>query len=347
MRYQGKIYVSAIGYELAPVVVTSEELEERLAPFYEQLNITPGQVEALTGIAERRWWPKGYRLTDGAIAAARKALADTDVRPQDLGALIYTGVCREGFEPATACRVAGEIGTAPNAAVFDVSNACLGVLSGMIEVAMRIELGEIRAGLVVTCESAREIVEEIVGRMLSTRNMDMFADCLATLTGGSGAAAVLLTDGSFGGAARLLVGGVTLCAPEHHALCRWGYEGAGDGLHRQFMTTDAVSVLKHGVALGARTWAVFLAELGWRAEEVDKVICHQVGQANRDALLSSIGVARDKDFITYPFLGNMGTVSLPLTAALAAERGHLKAGDRVAWLGIGSGLNCLMLGMRW
>ena len=101
------------------------------------------------------------------------------------------------------------------------------------------------------------------------------------------------------------------------------------------------------MVLGARTWAAFLSELGWRAGEVDKVICHQVGQANRDALLNTIGVAREKDFISYPFLGNVGTVSLPLTAALAAERGHLAAGDRVAWLGIGSGLNCLMLGMRW
>jgi 3-oxoacyl-[acyl-carrier-protein] synthase-3 len=43
----------------------------------------------------------------------------------------------------------------------------------------------------------------------------------------------------------------------------------------------------------------------------------------------------------------MGTVSLPLTAAIADERDILEAGDKVAFLGIGSGLNCLMLGMEW
>jgi 3-oxoacyl-[acyl-carrier-protein] synthase-3 len=60
-----------------------------------------------------------------------------------------------------------------------------------------------------------------------------------------------------------------------------------------------------------------------------------------------VGIAQDKEFSTYPYLGNMGTVSLPLTAALAEERDFLRPGDRVGFLGIGSGLNCLMLGVEW
>ena len=55
----------------------------------------------------------------------------------------------------------------------------------------------------------------------------------------------------------------------------------------------------------------------------------------------------EKDFSTYRYLGNMGTVSLPLTAALAEEREFLQPGDRVALLGIGSGLSCMMLGLEW
>ena len=56
---------------------------------------------------------------------------------------------------------------------------------------------------------------------------------------------------------------------------------------------------------------------------------------------------KTKDFSTFPFLGNIGTVSLPLTAAVAEQRGFLSPGDRVGFLGIGSGLNCLMLGLQW
>ncbi len=64
-------------------------------------------------------------------------------------------------------------------------------------------------------------------------------------------------------------------------------------------------------------------------------------------MLQAFGVPVEKDFATYEYLGNIGTVSLPLTAAIAAERGHLVAGDKVGFLGIGSGLNCLMLGWEW
>ncbi len=116
---------------------------------------------------------------------------------------------------------------------------------------------------------------------------------------------------------------------------------------RQFMSTDSIAVLKHGVALAQRTWGVFLNRLGWTKSEVDKIICHQVGGPHRDTVLQTLGIAANKDFSTFEYLGNIGTVSLPLTAALAEERDFLQPGDRVGLLGIGSGLNCLMLGIEW
>jgi 3-oxoacyl-[acyl-carrier-protein] synthase III len=115
----------------------------------------------------------------------------------------------------------------------------------------------------------------------------------------------------------------------------------------EFMATDSVSVLKHGVKLGVRTWGSFLGKMGWAREEVDKVICHQVGEGHRDTILRELGISAEKDFSTYKHLGNIGTVSLPMTAAIAEQRKFLKPGDRVGFLGIGSGLNCMMLGWEW
>ena len=86
---------------------------------------------------------------------------------------------------------------------------------------------------------------------------------------------------------------------------------------------------------------------GWRTSDVDRVICHQVGSGHRREVLSALGVDETRDFSTFADLGNIGTVSVPLTAARAAEEGFLRAGDRVGLLGIGSGLNCLMLGVQW
>ena len=387
MKYS-RVYIDAIGYELAPVVVTSAEIEQRLAPLYEKLKIPAGQLEAWTGIKERRWWPAGHKLSDGATEAARRALENSNVAARDLGVMIYAGVCREQFEPATACSVAANLTISPDASVFDVSNACLGVLNGMVDIANRIELGQIRAGMVVSCETAREIIDYSIQRLLEDMTMDSFTKSIATLTGGSGAVAVLLTDGSFSREkSHRLLGGVTKAAPEHHALCRWGFESLipaavskvdailptsvthtkfGSLLptlvqekvsgilpsrlshaFTQFMQTDSISVLKHGVDLGLNTWRSFLSKVGFSSDQIDKVICHQVGKGHRDQVLNALGISLAKDFCTYPYLGNIGTVSLPLTAAIADERGFLNRGDRVGFLGIGSGLNCLMLAIDW
>ncbi len=343
-----RVHIDAIGYELPPIVVTSAELESRLQPAYERLRLPMGQLEVLTGIVERRWWEPGFALSQGAISAARKALALAKVPSSEIEVLIYAGVCREQFEPATACRVAAGLDISPAAAIYDISNACLGALNGMLDIANRIELGQIRAGLVVSCESARDINDIIIDRLNESRDMEFFKLSLATLTGGSGAVAVLLTDGTFGNRQRRrLLGGVTQAAPQFHGLCRWGVENRPAGGLQQYMSTDSIAVLRDGVALGARTWQALLARLNWTTDSVDKIICHQVGGPHRDTIMQTLGIRAEKDFSTFPYLGNIGTVSLPLTAALAEERDALEAGDRVAFLGIGSGLNCLMLGGEW
>jgi len=80
---------------------------------------------------------------------------------------------------------------------------------------------------------------------------------------------------------------------------------------------------------------------------VQKTFTHQVGRAHRKLLLEGLGLDPVIDFPTVEFLGNTGAVALPTAASLGIEEGHLSPGDHVAWLGIGSGLNCLMLGVEW
>jgi 3-oxoacyl-[acyl-carrier-protein] synthase III len=374
MKYS-QVHIESIGYELPPVVVSTAELESRLSPVYQALKMTPGQLELLTGINERRWWEPGYSLSQGAAAAAKKALAAADLRAGDVDVLIYAGVCREQFEPATACAVAHELKINHDAAIYDISNACLGVLNGIVDIANRIELGQARAGLVVSAETAREINENVIDQMVRTKSVELFRESVATLTGGSGAVAVLVVSEELSREKRRkIVGGVTQNAPEYHALCRWGVKSllpatvhtvekvfgthAGALVQRSidfglrhvmvpFMETHAGEVLKYGVDLGMRTWKKFLSKLGWKMDQLDKVICHQVGAGHRDAVLKGLGIPPEKDFSTFEFLGNMGTVSLPLTAALAEEREFLRPGNRVGLLGIGSGLNCMMLGVEW
>jgi 3-oxoacyl-[acyl-carrier-protein] synthase-3 len=342
-----RVALEAIACDLPEERLTSAAVEERLSLLYAALRLAPGQIEALTGIRERRLYPRGTRMAEAAARAARRALDASGIAPADLGAVVFAGVCRDDLEPATACAVAEAIGAPPEALVYDVSNACLGVLNGMIDVANRIEMGQARAGLVVSAESSRDIIGSTIARMTSEATMEAFRLGLATMTGGSGAAAVLLVDASLSDAGHRLAGAVALAAPEHHRICRWGPREGLLGETPNVMTTDASAVLQHGVALGRRTFERFLDALGWRREDLDKVICHQVGGGHRRAILDALGIDAEKDFSSFETLGNMGTAAIPATAALAAEAGHLAPGDRVGLLGIGSGLNCLMAGVRW
>jgi acyl-CoA:acyl-CoA alkyltransferase len=346
MQYS-KVYIDSFGYELPPNVVSSDDIEERLTELYDALHFQKGQLEAITGIRERRFWDHDFKMHAGATRAAKKALDASGISPDAIGMLIYGGVCRDNLEPATACAVASGLGLGHETQLYDVSNACLGILNGMVQVANAIELGQIRAGMVVSCESARQIVDSTIDRLLKTKDMELFKKTVATLTGGSGAVAVILTEESLSSKGHRLIGGATRSASEHHRLCRWGPDTGipASGLH--FMETDSVGVLKNGVVLGIETFHQFRRTLAWPADKPDKVICHQVGAAHQKKILESIGVPPEKDFTTFQYLGNIGTVSLPITAAIASEREFLMPGDHVGLLGIGSGLNCLMLGIQW
>ena len=110
------------------------------------------------------------------------------------------------------------------------------------------------------------------------------------------------------------------------------------------MSTDSVAVLKYGVELGLRTWKAFLDRLGWAADMVDKVICHQVGAGHRDTILKTLGIAAEKEFSTYrvPRQHRHGVAAADGRPGRGAR--VPLPGDRVGFLGIGSGLNCLMLG---
>ena len=182
-------------------------------------------------------------------------------------------------------------------------------------------------------------------------DIDLFTRSLATWTGGSGAAALLLVSSEVSDHGPRLVGSAQGTDSRWHELCRWGVKSEDSvtdpAIRTEYMETDAIGVLRHGVDLGLKTWNQFLETLNWSSEEVDRTICHQVGSAHRQEILPSLGISPEQDYITFPFLGNIGTVSIPMTAALAAERGVLLPGHQVAFLGIGSGLVCRMLAWEW
>jgi acyl-CoA:acyl-CoA alkyltransferase len=348
MQYQN-VCLESLGYALPDEVVTSAELERRLEPLYRRLKLPEGRLELMSGIRERRLWPSGMLPSQQSVVSGEWAIRAAGLERRHIGALIHGSVCRDFLEPATACSVHHHLGLSPNCTIFDVSNACLGLLTGLLQAANMIELGQIRAALIVGTESSRNLIETTVDTLNrdETLTRPRVKPAFASLTIGSGSCAILLTDRPLSSTGNRLVAAAVHARTEFHQLCQSGRdEAVGTGM-QPLMDTDSERLLQEGVATGVETFAHFLARTAWRTEDIDATFCHQVGSAHRKLMLESLGLSADRDFVTYPWLGNTGSVALPITLAVGLQRGRVRAGDRVALLGIGSGINCVMVGVQW
>ena len=152
MRYKN-VCLEAFACTLPEEIVTSAELEARLAPAYSRIGLPEGRLELITGITARRFWAPGTLPGDKSVLSAEKALRIAGLDKRHVGALVHASVCRDFLEPATASGVHYRLGLPPDCMVYDVSNACLGLMDGIVQVANMIELGQIRAGVVVGTEN--------------------------------------------------------------------------------------------------------------------------------------------------------------------------------------------------
>lgn len=346
MKYQN-VRLASLAYALPERVVTSEELEGRIAPLYERLGLHAGRLELMSGIKTRRFWPKGTRPSSAAALAGRKALDQAQVDKADIGVLIHSSVCRDFMEPATASVVHANLQMPRNSLAFDLSNACLGFANAMGVAANMIEGGEMKAALVVSGEDGGPLVEETLawlGRGEAVSRKDLKA-AFSSLTIGSGAVAAVLEhcpDPSRPGPR--LLGTTARSATEFNHLCSGDKSEGSSG---PLMETDSEALLQAGIQLADETFAAFTAEHDLSPDSIDKVITHQVGSAHRKLLFERLNLDLEKDYSTFPTLGNVGSVSMPITLALAAENNFIQPGDQTALLGIGSGLACQMLNLRW
>ena len=344
MRFEN-VCIESIAVALPTEILTSAQIEYRLRPLYERLKLPAGRLELMTGIRERRMWPAGTRASDASAAAGRAVLAKSKLSAAQVELFIHAAVSRDMLEPATASFAHRKIGLPGSAQIFDVSNACLGFLNSLTVAAGLIESGQIRGALVVAGENGRPLVDQTIATLLERPlNRNEIKPYFANLTIGSGAVAAVVCHRSLvAGRPHRLLGGVGRAATQHSELCQGDTHGA-DALAMQ---TDSEQLLLAGVGLANETWADFKAATGWSEASVDRFIGHQVGSAHRRKVYETLGLDLAKDFSTFETLGNMGSVSLPATLAIAAETGAVRQGDRVALFGIGSGINCLMLALEW
>lgn len=337
--------IDSIAYVAPPAALTSEEIETRLAPLYERLRLPEGRLELMTGIKERRFWEHDIRPSEASAEAGRKALEKSGIAPDQIEVCIHSSVSRDMLEPATASFAHRLMGLSERTQVFDVSNACLGFLNSLVLLAGMIDSGQVKSGIVVSGENGKPLldrtIELLLERDLTRKTIKPY---FANLTIGAGAVAAVISHESLSPNGHRLLGGACMADTSSNDLCQGDSSAAGLGYEMQ---TDSEEMLHAGVALAQKTWSAFKGELDWENGTADKVICHQVGNAHQKLLFDTLGIDHARDYSTFPTYGNTGSAALPLTLAKAEEDGFVKKGDKVAMLGIGSGLNCLMLGAEW
>jgi 3-oxoacyl-[acyl-carrier-protein] synthase-3 len=320
----------------APHVVTSDEMDDRLSSVYQRVGLRRGMMQRLAGIQERRWWHTGTTFAEGAAMAGAKAMAEAGVHPSQIGLMVNTSVSRAHLEPSTAVEVHHTLGLPSSCQNFDVTNACLGFVNGMQLAAAMLESGQIDYALVVNGEDSRAIHDATIERLQTgdANAKQVFAQ-FASLTLGSGAAAMVLGRTDAHPEGHRYLGGATRAGSEHHLLC------VGD---MQDMRTDLKGLLDAGLQLGVDMWDDAAAEFDWRAG-MDRYVMHQVSKVHTAAMCEKLGIDESLVPKTFPTRGNLGPASVPFT--LATESDALVDGDRVLLMGVGSGLNTACLEIAW
>ncbi|PIQ36995.1 MAG: 3-oxoacyl-ACP synthase III [Lysobacterales bacterium CG17_big_fil_post_rev_8_21_14_2_50_64_11] len=333
------VSIASVAHVDAPIRLSSADIMLRLQPTLERFGIRDNLLEDVAGIRERRIWEDSMMPSDAATLAAQKALAASGVAHEHIGILINTSVCRDYLEPSTASIIHGNLGLADTCQNFDVGNACLAFLNGMDIAARMIEHGAIEYALVVDGEVSNTITERTIERMLSPDvTPEQFRNEFASLTLGSGAAAMVLGRSELLPDGHPYKGSVTRAATEFSHLCRGNMDR---------MVTDTRTLLVEGLKLAAKTFQAARAALGWVSGEMDEFVVHQISKVHTAAFVELLGIDPKKVLTVFPELGNIGPASVPIALSKLAEMGRLKKGSRIALMGIGSGLNCSMAEVEW
>ena len=175
------VVISSFAYHLPEQIMSSAEIEERLAPLYQRLKLPIGRIELMTGIRERRFWPPGTMPSDLSTQAARNLFEKNVIKPDSIDLLIHASVCRDFLEPSTSSIVHHNLGLRTEILFFDLSNACLGMMSSFVVAANMIENGSIKHALIVSGENGGPLLFQTMSALFYSRDCVCFSNRVCSM----------------------------------------------------------------------------------------------------------------------------------------------------------------------
>ena len=331
VRKLGKAKITSVGTCVPPGLLTNADLEKLV-------NTTDEWIMERTGIRQRHMVDKGVAASDLATEAARKVLAATGVRPEEVDLIIVATITPDMQLPATACLVQNNIG-ATKAWGFDLSAACSGFLYALQTAAQFVSTGAHKNIIVIGVDVMSSIID-----YTDRKTCVIFGD-------GGGAAMVQRAedddentlidflhevDGS---------GGNALCLPAGGSRNGTTHETVDQRMH--YVHQDGQAVFKFATRKMAEVCSRLLERNGLTGNDIDVFIPHQANKRIIDSAADRLGMPRERTIINIDEYGNTTAGTLPLAMQTAMDRGVLKKGSLVLLATVGAGFSVGACLMRW
>jgi 3-oxoacyl-[acyl-carrier-protein] synthase III len=267
-----------------------------------------------------------------AARAATSCLWQNGVEASEIDLLVYGGIAREAFEPATASEVAGRLGAKPLHAV-DVTCACAGLVEALHVVAGYFALhDELKTALVCAGELMRDHVSYDI------QSVEDVATRAAGLTIGNAAAAFLVTRKPLpGGSARLVDIRHTTLA-QHYDLCTAPVDG-----HFVSRSKELFALAVH-VPPEVRS---LMDSAGWSPADVDHYIFHQPSEAILKRVFGELGARPEACVHTHALFGNTASTSWALALDHRLKHGTVEGGDKIVIASAASGFTIVGAAAVW
>jgi len=307
------------GSALPKRVVTNAELAAKI-------DTSDDWIVERTGIRQRYIAGEGETTASLATAAARAALDDAGLTPDDIDLIVLATATPDNTFPATATKVQNALGCNGGVA-FDVAAVCSGFLYALTTADSLLKTGTGTRALVIGAETFSRILD--------------WEDRTTCVLFGDGAGAVVLEAcGADEGAAQS--GSAGVIASRLHA----------DGANHDLLyvdggpsTTQTVGhlrmkgreVFRHAVVNLANVLGEVIEQAGVSVDDIDWIVPHQANARILDATAKKLGIPPEKVIVTVDRHANTSAASVPLAFDVARRDGRIKSGDLVMFEAMGGG----------
>ena len=321
--------VLGVGHHVPERVVTNRDLESRL-------DTTDEWIRTRTGIRERRVAAPDEAVSDLALPAAREALRQAGLHPQELDLILVATVTPDHAFPSTACVLQHGLG-AQRAAAMDISAACTGFLYGVAAAEAMIRAGAARYVLVVGAETLSKILN--------------WEDRSTAILLGDGAGAVVLGPApvGFGVLSTHLgadgSGGPLVCLPAGGSRMPATADTVAGALHT--FQQNGREVYKFATQIMGDAAEEALARAGRTPAEVALLVPHQANYRIIEAAARRFDFPMERVWVNIDRYGNTGAATIPIALSEATAAGRLHRGDLVLAVAFGGGLTWGAAVMRW